>query len=782
MINKIEQAFLTEGKNIYNFFQRPGIGYYIPLYQREYSWDKENIEQLLDDIGKGVENLLETDEEIRFLGTIITIVENNPNNIQPLDRRGLPASVRLVIDGQQRLSTIAMFACVMYQTIDELIAKLPTKTDIPICNELKEIADAWKEKLVEVFAFDLRNGEPRYKPKIIRQSLDTWVREGEIDKNYSSDIANYLAKFIQYTQDKEATGLPKYDRKNRVGKNLYQMHEWMMKTVCAAHLEKNDETFPSASELLQVNKKYNLQDYIWQYERSNLVQLIEEKNYEKPRSLSYLTASLTQTFAACHYLLERCCFTSIEPQNDKWAFDMFQSLNATGTPLTAIETFKPLVVNISNQKELLNGFKNSKNQVNFDKIEDLFKNKDSANKKNQLTNDFLASFAIVINGGKGMASHFSSQRKWLDDRFNELEPYLEQCRYIEYFGNYAQFYREYWEEYSGVNNMPLPRIASSSQSDLVSMLLLYLKDSNHKMTMTILGQFYIPILKNQENAVEIFMEACKTIAAFYTLWRSTYSNAGLDSVYRNFFKGVKEKDSENYIINPHTWKEQKGDLDLQELKNYLAQVLEEKEIASKETWIAKATTELNFDSKKICRFTLLLTSHETIPDSNAIGLMKKANTGTQKYLTIEKWNDTAIKTIEHIAPQKNAGDWDEKLYEDNKLYQSIGNLTLLHAPINTSMSNKGWKEKQLYFKHLSENDPDKLSTLAKEAENEGIVLASSTIALLQNVSYNAHISSIVAVTDWDAALVEKRTQRILEIVWDRISGWVLQRKKTNIII
>jgi hypothetical protein len=37
MISKIEQAFLTEGRNVYNFFQRPGIGYYIPLYQRVYN-------------------------------------------------------------------------------------------------------------------------------------------------------------------------------------------------------------------------------------------------------------------------------------------------------------------------------------------------------------------------------------------------------------------------------------------------------------------------------------------------------------------------------------------------------------------------------------------------------------------------------------------------------------------------------------------------------------------------------------------------------------------------
>lgn len=771
MINKIEQAFLTEGRNVYNFFQRPGIGYYIPLYQREYSWDKENIEQLLDDIGKGVENLLETDEEIRFLGTIITIVENNHNNIQPLDRRGLPTSVRLVIDGQQRLSTIAMFACVMYQTIDELIAKLPTKTDKETCEELIEIAGAWKEKLIEVFSFDLRNGEPRYKPKIIRQSLDTWVREGNIDDNYNSDIANYLAKFIQYTIDKGTP--PKYDKKNRVGKNLHQMHEWMQKTVCTAHLEKTDEPFPTASQLLAISQPYNLQDYLWQYERPNLVELIELKEYDKQRNMSYLTAALAQTFAACHYLLERCCFTSIEPQNDKWAFDMFQSLNATGTPLTAIETFKPLVVNISTQKEVSKSFKNTKNQINFDKIEDLFKNKDSANKKNQLTNDFLASFAIVINGGKGMASHFSSQRKWLDDRFNELEPYSKQCDYIEYFGNYAQFYREYWEEYSGLNNMPLERIKASNQADLVSMLLLYLKDSNHKMAITILAQFYIPVLKNKENAIENFVDACKTIAAFYTLWRTTHSNAGLDSAYRNYFKGIKNKDNETYLIEPHTWIESEGVINLSDLKSYLSKVLEEKEIATREQWIAKATIELDFESKRICRFALLTASHETIPDVSEIGLMKKGNVGTQKYLTVEKWNDSAIKTIEHIAPQKSAGDWDENLYGDNELFQSIGNLTLLPASINSSMSNKGWKEKQIYFKHLSENDPDKLVLLAEEAENEGINLAPTTIALLQSVNYNAHISSIVAVNDWNVDLVEKRTERILEVVWDRISCWVL---------
>ena len=50
---EISRAFKTESKPISSFFRQPGIGYYIPLYQREYSWDEENIEQLMDDICSG---------------------------------------------------------------------------------------------------------------------------------------------------------------------------------------------------------------------------------------------------------------------------------------------------------------------------------------------------------------------------------------------------------------------------------------------------------------------------------------------------------------------------------------------------------------------------------------------------------------------------------------------------------------------------------------------------------------------------------------------------------
>ena len=114
----IQNAFFTEGRSVYDFFQRPGVGFYIPIFQRDYSWDKDNVEQLLEDITKGVSAMIESENEIRFLGTIITVQEKDRRRIQPLELPGLPATIDKIIDGQQRLSTIALFATQLYKYFD----------------------------------------------------------------------------------------------------------------------------------------------------------------------------------------------------------------------------------------------------------------------------------------------------------------------------------------------------------------------------------------------------------------------------------------------------------------------------------------------------------------------------------------------------------------------------------------------------------------------------------------------------------------------------------------
>lgn len=58
-MDNISESFHTSTETVGEFFHRTTIGFVIPPYQRDYTWDTTNIEQLMDDICEGVKFLLE---------------------------------------------------------------------------------------------------------------------------------------------------------------------------------------------------------------------------------------------------------------------------------------------------------------------------------------------------------------------------------------------------------------------------------------------------------------------------------------------------------------------------------------------------------------------------------------------------------------------------------------------------------------------------------------------------------------------------------------------------
>ena len=215
------------------------------------------------------------------------------------------------------------------------------------------------------------------------------------------------------------------------------------------------------------------------------------------------------------------------------------------------------------------------------------------------------------------------------------------------------------------------------------------------------------------------------------------------------------------------------------MKQYFLKVLEGKNIGNKNSWKNKAIEYLRYDNAKIvCRFALFVTAHDTIPDPDCTGMMKKSLSGVCSYLEPDKWNADDFSSIEHIAPQErsNDEDWDENLYTDENNYEKIGNLTLLPVEINSSVGNKVWAEKWIYYKHLAEADPDCLENLQQEAENYGISLSSQIVEKLRKTSHNHHVKSIVNVGitgTWDKSLVDQRTERICDILWERMYEWLI---------
>lgn len=89
------------------------IVYFIPKYQREYVWNKNNWEALFDDI---LEN-----EESHFLGSIICI--NTKKDSQDKDRLEL-------IDGQQRMTSIYIFFLALHEHLVELRSTIDDEEEL----------------------------------------------------------------------------------------------------------------------------------------------------------------------------------------------------------------------------------------------------------------------------------------------------------------------------------------------------------------------------------------------------------------------------------------------------------------------------------------------------------------------------------------------------------------------------------------------------------------------------------------------------------------------------
>jgi len=284
------------------------------------------------------------------------------------------------------------------------------------------------------------------------------------------------------------------------------------------------------------------------------------------------------------------------------------------------------------------------------------------------------------------------------------------------------------------------------------------------MAITILARIYNNVINNTDDAVEDFAQTVKIVSAYYFLWRSALPNSGLDSTYREFFK---ELSVNNELIS------------VEKIKQHFVSVLAKKEINTLENWKIKAKNYLKYEvtGKEIIRLTLLATAHDTMPDDMFKGLIKVGRINSANYLCMSKWLSADLKTIEHVAPQSNKNNlWDENLYDtQTKPFQSIGNLTLLPQELNSSAGNKGWKEKLLYYKSVAERDPAKIVELETIANNADVELNSNTVRILQNSQFNQHVESISAMSEndnWDKEMVEQRTDRILDIVWDRISKWI----------
>ena len=119
--------------------------YKIPPYQREYSWQKAQWEDLFQD-------LIEADGA-HFLGTIITLNQTTDDAVR--------STVLEVIDGQQRMTTLTLLLAAVYSVLKQHYDKLDEDTRTDVTNLGRQLVRK-------------TDGEPRVTPQIQGHNLDDY--------------------------------------------------------------------------------------------------------------------------------------------------------------------------------------------------------------------------------------------------------------------------------------------------------------------------------------------------------------------------------------------------------------------------------------------------------------------------------------------------------------------------------------------------------------------------------------------------------------------------------
>ena len=228
MTADINTIFSPESQSAWQFMVKQGQGCYIPAYQRPYSWNKENISRLFEDVLYGIRQTIIRPDIISFIGTIIAIHDTKYETVKPIYRKEVASRVMTIIDGQQRICTIVMSNIALHDYIRRTVRPFEGKTETYLswvhekCTEL--CVDLRKTYLIDM---DSGDGNYQYYPRVICAYSDVWSIK-RVQAKYESSIANLIWKYINFAES-ETTSQFKFKPTDGTG-TRYIQKLWMSKS------------------------------------------------------------------------------------------------------------------------------------------------------------------------------------------------------------------------------------------------------------------------------------------------------------------------------------------------------------------------------------------------------------------------------------------------------------------------------------------------------------------------------------------------------------------------
>ncbi|MFE2939266.1 DUF262 domain-containing protein [Streptomyces sp. NPDC059255] len=780
MPTQAKEIFEAQSKSVRELLSDNGLGLYLPPYQRPYGWGKDKVEKLLDDTLHGLKNLSKAPDSFTFLGTVITIHDVNHVTVKPIVKSEVPAKVLTVIDGQQRLSSLLILLVGLHNLIRQRAWKVfkgntPDSTDSARTHLYSETSDMLQMLAAAFYERKNYGIKPPIYPRLIRAFVDQWARDEKL-KQYESPIANLIYQYSLLV-DNELASRPTDFRpaaRQNAGEgegDLIKRYNEIRTGLAKLSQRKSVEELEDLPPLATLATNIEFQRALFNHELDpELCTWLGELQDGPEAELMRLVM-----FAA--YGLNRIALTVVQGKDEDYAFTIFESLNTTGEPLTAFETFLPRVV----MAEKIQDYQDSDAHAYMKAVQGYLDRFDVGDKLQNATRDLLVTFALAETGEK-LSKRLPDQRVYMRDTFEgHKDSADERSAYLRHLCDTAAFIGNTWEP---ANNSPraLPGLEATAMTDTVKLCLAFLNSLNHTIAIAPLVRFYSEAVhadegEAREKRIAEFEKAIKAITAFTVFWRATRRGTGnIDSQYRAVMAGpsltgmvplarqsaVPSASSSDPVVDAEALK-----------KELVARLSHPKHgaIPNLPSFLADASAlPLYKMARPLTRFLLLAAYHDTIEDPGNPGLIIQGKAGVASCFTADGWADETHLTVEHIAPQQATSGWDKDFYGDKETVHKLGNLVLAPNAANASLSSRPWNEKKVLYAALGAPTADDAKSILTSS---GLTFAQSTEDLTALSRYLPHLRALGQREDeLNPAFMDQRAVVLLRLAYTRLKGWL----------
>lgn len=760
---RAQAASPTETVELYN----GGVGFRIPDYQRPYDWAIANISRLFTDCLSGFYRLGSSAnaDAFTFLGTLILVEEEKK---EPT----FSGTSLAVVDGQQRLTTLTLLACALVERLTQLsvgIDAFPVKAEVKTW--LKGEVEDWISELSECAfgAQKMKKSKTFPFPRIVRS--DDQRGKSTAESEYKSALSTFLFAFSDYVNEDEIDFQPPSLGMGSDAKKLGENFAHIRHLVGGL----NDGTWYENEECEIVPMEWiGRSQYRALFER--LGDAIGETSQDaaiasvtKPEE----THPLLRTILFAAYFSRCIVLTRVITDDETAAFDIFDALNTTGEPLTALETLKPRVIQFEKPH---GGYAGSPAEIAFSRLNQLIDeaNPKTVDKQNE-TKALVVSYGLYLEGSK-LPEHLASQRNFLRTRYDRStsQSREQSHRFIRQLADVAEFRYRYWSA-SGIET--LGAYHDAARLDEVQLLASFLMATKSYLVLPILARYWRADLKSAGD--EQFLEVLRAVTAFLVLRRAaTGTTAGIDSDFRAIMAPVGSGSNKFGLgAGVETTNPVLAVSKLCEAFRILLAKSKGK-VADREKWVGLASgNPLYSQAREISRFMIFVAANHAASAQDGTGQWSKTGVkiaaNQNVYLDFKTWRGSDYATVEHVAPDsEKAGEWDPGIYKNAILRQSLGNLCLLPAKENGAIGNANWSRKRLFYKALTEPDAAEQQKRIEEAAAQGMTFSGTTQTILSQGRRLPLLDPLRDVSAWTPEVIEARGRNIAELTWDHLWPWL----------